>query len=476
MWHGVTYVWKWGRMVLFGNVRTVLAPSGLVRNHEAPCAGSRGTSGDRIPAQMTRNRQDRGIITDDIPTQNADSGGVDMKLIVQLLCFLLIFAGAVPADNTQTDKKPPKGYDTTGTKIPEAKPVGTLEPVACFFGPMPTGVTVSQDGRIFVNFPRWGDDVEFTVAEVKDGKPVAYPGAQVNKPDEQRPSETFISVQSVVVDPNNRLWILDTGRIEFGPPIAGGPKLVGVDLKSDKVFKTITFDRSVALPDTYLNDVRFDLRRGEHGMAFITDSSGKNPGIIVVDLASGKSWRRLTNHASTKPTDSFEPLVEGRPMMVRPPNAKPSPVMVGADGIAMGHDGQRLYYCPLSSWALSSVSVDALADENTSDEQVAATVKDEGPKVASDGLESDAEGNLYVTSYDHGAILKRSPDGEYRTLAFDPRLLWPDTLSVAADGYLYVMANQLHRQPGFNGGADLREKPYVLFRIKVDAKPVLLKK
>ena len=37
------------------------------------------------------------------------------------------------------------------------KPVGKLELVATFNGPMPTGVTVSQKGRIFVNFPRWGD-------------------------------------------------------------------------------------------------------------------------------------------------------------------------------------------------------------------------------------------------------------------------------------------------------------------------------
>ncbi len=33
-------------------------------------------------------------------------------------------------------------------------------------GPMPTGVTVSHSGRIFVNFPQWGDDVTATVAEV----------------------------------------------------------------------------------------------------------------------------------------------------------------------------------------------------------------------------------------------------------------------------------------------------------------------
>ena len=39
------------------------------------------------------------------------------------------------------------------------------------------------------------------------------------------------------------------------------------------------------------------------------------------------------------------------------------------------------------------------------------------------------------------------------------------------------MANQLHRQGGFNGGKDKREKPYVLYRIKLDAaaKPVMLK-
>jgi hypothetical protein len=55
------------------------------------------------------------------------------------------------------------------------------------------------------------------------------------------------------------------------------------------------------------------------------------------------------------------------------------------------------------------------------------------------------------------------------------RVLWPDTLSQAADGYLYFTANQLHRQAQFHGGKDLRQRPYALFRVKVDADPVLLK-
>ena len=34
-------------------------------------------------------------------------------------------------------------------------PLGKLEVVATFSGPVPTGVTVANDGRIFVNFPEW---------------------------------------------------------------------------------------------------------------------------------------------------------------------------------------------------------------------------------------------------------------------------------------------------------------------------------
>ena len=60
------------------------------------------------------------------------------------------------------------------------QPIGQLETVATFSDAMPTGVTVSQHRRIFVNFPRWGDDVPFTVAEIVNGKAVAYPNEQVN--------------------------------------------------------------------------------------------------------------------------------------------------------------------------------------------------------------------------------------------------------------------------------------------------------
>jgi sugar lactone lactonase YvrE len=357
-------------------------------------------------------------------------------------------------------------------ELAKERVVGSLEVIATFDGPMPTGVTVANNGRIFVNFPRWGDKVEYTVAEVKNGRTVPYPNPEINHYAEgDNPSERLISVQSVVIDPGgNRLWIVDTGTLQMGPVKEGGAKLVAVDLKSNRVVKKVVFPPDVALHTSYLNDVRFDLRRGREGMAFLTDStsSGSN-GIIVVDLASGKSWRRLNDHPSTKPDPQFVPVVEGEIMQVRLPGQPAQRFRVGSDGIALSADGKTLYYSPLTSRHLYSVSVDALADRNRSDNEVASSVQDLGEKGgAGDGLEADAEGRVYLSDYEHNAIRRRGVDGAIQTLIHDPHVLWPDTLSLASDGYLYFIVNQVERQAVFNNGRDLRQKPYVLFRVKVD--------
>ena len=360
--------------------------------------------------------------------------------------------------------------------LPQTQMTGQLERVTTFNGPMPTGVTVSQTGRIFVNFPRWGDPVAATVAEVVDGQAVPYPNAAVTALDLANAAETFVSVQSVVVDPSNRLWVLDTGSVNFAPVVEGGPKLVGIDLGTNRIFKTIRFPSDVVLPTTYLNDVRFDLTKSEAGVAYITDSSGTGPnGIIVVDLASGTSRRLLNNHPSTKAEPNFLPFVEGRPLMQRVPNESPKYLNLGSDGIALGSDGSRLYYCPLASRRLYSVSTEALLDTSLTASQVAEAVRDEGMKPASDGLESDAQGRVYATAYEQNAVVRMKPDGLYETVVSNPRILWPDTLSLANDGYLYFTANQLHRQPNYHNGQDLRVKPYSLFRVKVDAAPVRLR-
>lgn len=369
-----------------------------------------------------------------------------------------------------------KATSASGRRLASDRPIGTIEPVFEFHDAMPTGVSVAADGRIFINFPRWGDDVPFTVGEILDGKVVPYPDARINTFDPARPGESLASVQSVVVDAANRLWILDTAAPSFSRPVAGGAKLVAVDLATNRVVKTIVLPTSTVLPTTYVNDVRFDLRRGKAGVAFITDSSISGPGgIIVVDLDSGESWRKLTGHKSTSPDLAFIPVVEGERLAARESGKPPAPFSVASDGIALSADGATLYYCPLSSRHLYSVPTALLLDRSASEAAIADAVVDLGEKGASDGLEADDKGRIYAGDYERNSIRQRQTDGEWKTIAHDPRILWPDTLSVAADGYLYFTVNQLHRQAQFHEGQDQRVKPYTLFRVRIDAGPVLLK-
>lgn len=332
-----------------------------------------------------------------------------------------------------------------------------------FHDQMPTGVTVSDDGRIFVCYPRWGDKVDFTVAELRDGKEVPFPDAEVNVFDPERPSETLVGVQSVVVDPAGKLWLLDTGSIELQPHVEGGAKLVRVDLETNAIDHTIVVPPDVALKTTYLNDIRFDLRRGDAGYAFITDSTiGEGPGgIIVVDLGSGRCHRALHDHPSTQITDGYLAVIEGQPI---------PGLAMASDGIAIAHDGERLYYCPFGGRRLYSASVEALISGDAS-----TTVEDHGEKGSSDGLESGADGSIFATHYEQGAILRRTPDGEWEAVVRDAGLLFVDTLAVATDGFIYFTVNQLHRQPDYQGGEDRRQRPFHVMRAEIGVAPVRLR-
>jgi sugar lactone lactonase YvrE len=359
------------------------------------------------------------------------------------------------------------------TSAPAEKTIGQLEQVFAFNDAMPTGVTVSETGRIFVNYPRWGDDVPFTVGEIRDGKVVAFPNAAINVEDAKAPAKGLISVQSVVADGQGRIWLLDTAAPGFAPPKAGGAKLVAVDLASNKVVKTLIFPANVILPSTYVNDMRFDFRSGKEGTVYVTDSSVSGPGaIIVMDIASGVATRRLSGAKSTSADPTFVPIVEGQAGLVNQgPDGKKKTLGVASDGIALSADGKTLYFCPMSSRHLYSVPTALLRDAKVDEAQLEAAVNDLGEKGASDGLAADANDAVYAGDYEHNSVRKRLADGSWQTIAHDPRILWPDTLSIGPDGYLYFTANQLERQAGFHNGKDLREKPYSLLRIKIGAAP-----
>ncbi len=360
---------------------------------------------------------------------------------------------------------------------PARSQTAPVQTVARFYGPTPIGVTVSRTGRIFMSFPRAFDQGPFDVAEIKHGQAVAYPNAAVNRLSALPKSQRLISVQGLTVDADDHLWLLDLGKITDNPVSFGGPKLVEVNLKTNQIVKTILFPADIAGPDAYLNDVRIDLAVGKAGTAFITDSSEKGPnGIVVVDIASGTSRRRLNDHPSTKAEPGFTPIAEGLPLLKRPKNGPPTNDTTGADGITLSADGKYVYYCPNEGHHLYRASVQTLADPNMTDDQAAATVEDLGDKgFASDGIEADAAGHVYLTDYEHNAVKRRLSDGAYQTVTQGPNLIWPDAIAFGRDGFMYLTVDQLDRQAKYHKGKDLRRHPFLLVRQNVGSQPVALK-
>ena len=158
-------------------------------------------------------------------------------------------------------------------------------------------------------------------------------------------NSTFISVQALFITPDDTLWVLDTGRpstnetvmltMPYGQP--GGPKLVAMNLTTNSISRTYTFPASVHFPDSYMNDLRFDMRANAtasgQGIAYIVDSSNEGrTGFIMLDLGTGESWRQLTQHPSTLRTYEDVPSYQGMPFYQRSPGLPLTNIQEGLDG------------------------------------------------------------------------------------------------------------------------------------------------
>ncbi len=329
------------------------------------------------------------------------------------------------------------------------------------FNQQVTGVAVAKDGRVFVNFPRWEKDVPVSVAEVmKDGTLRPFPDAAWNAWSNLKPLDTadhFVCVQSVTVDPRGFLWVLDPAAPgnEFIKP--GGPKLVKIDLRTNKVAQVLSFDLSVAPQGSYLNDVRVS-PDGRH--AFMTDS-GQRGALIVVDLASGQARRMLDGDPRTQVDPGVVPEVDGHALR-RPDHRIPS---FAADGIALDPQGQYLYWQVLVGRTLYRVPTAMLTDPGISPEKLGASVETVATTNVADGLWMDEQGYLFITDPARNAVRMRAPAGTLTTVAQDKRLRWPDSMAEGADGAIYVTASHIQDMAMFHERGSTQQGPWELFRI-----------
>lgn len=314
-----------------------------------------------------------------------------------------------------------------------------------------TGIAVTPEGRIFVNYPRWSAVVPVSVGELRpDGTVLPYPDAEYNIWEDRRdPATHFVCVQSVVADRDGFLWILDPANPQFKGVVPGGPKLLKVDTAKGGIVQTIRFAPPLVESDSYLNDVRVDTRRNT---AYITDSGAG--AIVVVDLATGVARRLLAHHPSTQ-SEKVSLTIEGKPWR-RPDGSVPS---VNADGIALDPAGDYLYYQALTGRTLYRIETRWLRDPRLSERELGEKVETVGKTGAADGIEFGPDGRLYLTALEENAIKSLRPGEEARIVAQSPKLVWPDSLSFGPDGGLYLTTSQINRGP------DPKE-PYRIFKLE----------
>ena len=332
-----------------------------------------------------------------------------------------------------------------------------LQEVASFDNQQVTGVGVSRkSGRVFVNFPYWSDDHLLSVAEIVDGKPKPFPNEDWNKPG---PAEShFVCVQSVVVDDQDNLWILDPAAPKMLDIVKGGPKLVKVDLRTNQVVQTIPFGEDITPKKTYLNDVRIDTAAS---VAFITDS-GKGA-IIVVDLHTGKARRLLDGHKSTQPEKDLKLTVDGKQLLDQEKKTAPQ---IASDGIALNAKNGYLYYHALTGHTLYRIKISALLDASLSKGDLESKVETVAQTAAPDGMLEAADGSVYLTDIEGGAVQHWNPTTQrVEPVITDKRLLWPDTMAWGPRGELYVTASQIENMARFNGGKTTRTEPYKLWKV-----------
>lgn len=307
----------------------------------------------------------------------------------------------------------------------------------------------------YVTVPRWKHGVPSTLNKIvhtgHDSRLQPFPSWKMQ---ELGNCDSLQYVQSMEIDPEcGWMWIIDVGRVNiFESPDESGlgpinlcpPKLVIYDIDKDEIVRVHVFDNSVASHTTnFLNDIVIDRI---HRFAYITDARSNNSQGGIIAYSYDKDKARVFWGPSTAINPRAENInINNHSYIFSTPS----------DGIALSQDGTILFYCPLSSYAVYSVTTSLLRNFDISLLDIRSQIRLIGIRASqSDGLAFSRQQKLYFGVQSQTAVYywdstvdgnDSNPEMERKLVANSTTMVWIDTFAFDENGYLWFTTNQLNK-------------------------------
>lgn len=303
---------------------------------------------------------------------------------------------------------------------------------------MANQVAITAGGKLFLGLPRYS--AEFPTPSLArlntDGILQPFPGNGWNnwQPGNDG-TEAFVYLNSVHVFSDETVWCVDQGSLspgifgeQYAKPLQGAQKIIQLDANTGDILRVLRFDKTILPEGAQMNDLRF------HGQLMYISDSGLG-GIIVHDLNTGETLRRLSGMTIVKASDKAPPAmlahVKGGKTF-HPPNS---------DMIEITADGKWLYWAAPTG-PLYRIETRFLCESTLSDAEVATHVEAVFDNNFSGGCAMDSEGNIYFSETVTHNITIWSPTGKTAVLVSDPQLIRPDGSFISLDRKLYIPVKQ----------------------------------
>ena len=325
---------------------------------------------------------------------------------------------------------------------------------------MANQVAVTRNKLLFLGLPRYS--AEFATPslarQAQDGSMQPFPGNSWNtwKPgDDGR--EAFVYLNSVHMFDDETVWCVDQGSLsagifgeQYSKPLPGAQKIVQLDAKSGEIRRILRFDDQILPDGAQMNDLRL------HGSRLYISDSGVG-GIIIHDLKTGETQRRLSGFAVVKANDKAPPAilahVKGK-QAFHPPNS---------DMIEITRDGHWLYWAAPTG-PLYRIETRYLLNRKLSDAELVQHVEAVYENNFSGGCAMDSEGNIYFSETATNNITIWSPTGKTAILVSDSRLIRPDGSFISHDRRLYI---PVKHPAGSVSGVDIKNPVFNIYSVKL---------